>query len=111
MDKGAEDERSIGRAAEWVDGMFGMGHQSHDVAVGVRDPGDSGDRAVRALALVAEDDPVRGLELREQLGAGEEASLAVLHGDPEALAFAAPRRERRVGALDTDRHVAADKTE
>src|SRR4051794_22757885 len=88
-----------------------MRHQSHHIAVAVDDSGDTRDRAVGALALVAEDDPPRCLELGEQLRIGEEAPLAVLDRDAEMLSLRAPSCKRRIGPRDGERHVAADKTE
>src|SRR5438132_8904814 len=91
--------------------MLGMRHQPHDIALGVDEAGDPGDRAVGALALVAEDDLARRLELGEQLRAGEETAFAVLDRDAQTLSLRAPRCEGCVRPLDRERHVAANKTE
>ena len=91
--------------------MLGVRHQPHHVAVGVDDAGDAGDRPVRALALVTKDDLARSLELSNQVRVGEEAAFAVLDRDAETLSHCAPSRERRIGPLDRERHVAANKTQ
>src|SRR3954452_24370424 len=88
-----------------------MRHQSHHVAAASDDSGATRDRAAGALALVPEDDPPRCLELGEQLRIGEEAALAVLDRDAETLSLPAPGCKRRIGPLDGERHVPADKTE
>src|ERR671935_280885 len=72
--------------------------------------GEKGERAVGFL-LVAEHVLPAGLELAEELRVGEIAPLAVLDRDRQLLARGAARREGRIGALDAERHLAADERE
>src|SRR5205814_2608935 len=91
IDERAKQKRAVGGSGERIDRVFGMRHQPHDVALGVDEAGDSGDRAVGALALVAEHDLSGVLEVGEQLRGGEEAAFAVLDRAAETPPLSTPR--------------------
>src|SRR6266581_9375319 len=110
FDERGQNQRSVGRAEQRVDGVLRMGHEAHDVAALVADAGDVVDGAVARLA-VAQDNLTVRLELAHELGRREPAAVAVLDGDRDALAGRAPRREGQVVALDDKRHVAADEAQ
>src|SRR5207247_1276091 len=61
-----EDRAAADRAAQRVDGVLGVRHESHDVARLIGDAGDVAQRAVRVLpGRVAEDYLAAGLDAVE----------------------------------------------
>ena len=84
FDERGEDERSVGRAEQRIDGVLRVGHQSQHVAALVADAGDVVDGAVARLA-VAQDNLTVCLELAHELRRREPAAVAVLDGDHDAL--------------------------
>src|SRR5699024_12122933 len=81
----AVDPAAFLGAETGFDSMLGVGHESHDVARFVRDPGDVAQRTVRVQALIAEDHPVARFEFVEHLFGGDVAALTVLQRDADRL--------------------------
>ena len=89
--------------------MFGVRHETDDVACFVRDSGDVAQRPVRVEALVAEDHASGGLELVEHLVGGDEPALTVLQRNADRLTLLIVARPRGVGVLHEQILVAADE--
>src|SRR5699024_3746182 len=91
------------------DSVLGGGHESHDVARFVRDPGDAAQRTARVQALVAEDHPVARFEFVEHLFGGDVAALTVLQRDADRLTPLIVPGPRGGRVLDDELLVAADE--
>ena len=98
LDERREDECAVGGTEQRIDGVFGMRHQSHDVAALVHDSCDVGSRTVDGLR-VAEDDLAPCFELLVEVVVCVPGALSVLDRDQQLLAFGAASRERRVGEI------------
>ena len=110
-----EDHEAVDAAEERLARALGMRHHADDVARLVAEAGDGVDRSVRIPRIVqppvgigvAKDHLAVRFELAQQFRRREVVALAVADRNPQHLADAGRRRERRVDLLDADVHVLA----
>src|SRR5205085_12087285 len=115
----AEDAQPVRAAEQRLRAALGVGHHAEDVAGAVADPGDRARGAVRIRLAgqsplgiaVPEDDLAIAFELVERGVVGEVIAFTVSNGRAEDLSLRQRVRERRVGLLDAQQHLAAEEAE
>src|SRR3954452_23426072 len=84
VEQRSENQRAVTGAEQWIDCVFRVRHQPHDVSVFVRHGRDIGDGSVRGVVVTKQDLPTL-LELRREVRRREPRAVVMLHRDHEPL--------------------------